>query len=200
MTKDQPVGISLRRLIADIARMGRLLEHCLVLRGYLGSRLTRAHRIREEAMKVFRWNMAESKGMYRYGTIAVGAGQLLDRSQSGRFRGTDEAAVCSQYCSSNPSASVPLTSTPTLLYESLRHTPSFSKFQGHYNHGTQFAMTTWRNASAPLASFLTSVDHSVADAAQVLYNKARSKTRRGSGHELPPEIEGNVTAMVAGRV
>jgi len=58
-------------------------------------------------------------------------------------------------------------------------------------------MTT-RNAFGPLHSFLTSVDDVVNSRAQVLYNQARSRTRPGSGHELPLEIAANITAMASG--
>ena len=59
-------------------------------------------------------------------------------------------------------------------------------------------MTT-RNAFAPLASFMTTVDTAVSERAQTLYNQARSKTRTGSGNDLPPDIAANVTAMAVGR-
>lgn len=56
-----------------------------------------------------------------------------------------------------------------------------------------------RLAFAGLKSLETALDLSVQQRARALFEAAKARTARGSGHELDKNIAGNSTAMASGR-
>lgn len=57
-----------------------------------------------------------------------------------------------------------------------------------------------RLAFAPLQSLETALDLSIQQRARALFENAKARTARGSGHDLDKSIAGNNTAIASGRL